>query len=505
MKREILISASAEESWVALREDGRLAELMFDRANQDRLAGDIYLGKVEAVLPGLQAVFVDIGREKAAFLHASDLARGDEEGGGAGQRGDRSAPAVQDALSKGDEILVKVTKEAISTKGPRVTTQISLPGRFLVYIPDSNQVGVSRKIEHRGERDRLRATARKVVDGGRGGVIVRTAGEELTEENMKREYKRLRRRWKAVARRARKAEAPALVHSEAKLVSGVIRDLFTSRFDAVTSDDRDVHSQISRYVRAFAPDLVGRLHYFGGPGHLFDHAGIDDEIQRSLQPRVDLPSGGHIVIEQTEALVAIDVNSGRSARRGKDPERVILNANLDAAREIATQLRLRDIGGIVVIDFIDMEAPEDRDRVLDELRSHLGRDRARTRTSEVSELGLIEMTRQRVRPSIMQSLTEPCTVCEGSGRLRTAETLVREVERSVLRAGLAGDERRLLVRVHPRVALHVLENEPRLLDRLAKAARLEVDLLDDPLMLPDRFRLLSGRAGTDVTSKYRSR
>ncbi|MCY3809417.1 MAG: Rne/Rng family ribonuclease [Gemmatimonadetes bacterium] len=503
MRREILISASAEESWVALREDGRLAELMFDRAGQDRVAGDIFLGVVEAVLPGLQAAFVDIGREKAAFLHASDLARDDDEGGGDGVQRDRSAPPVQEVLSRGQEILVKVTKEAIAAKGPRVTAQISLPGRFLVYIPDSSQVGVSRKIEHQGERARLRAMAREVVDGGEGGVIVRTAGKELTKEKLEHEYRRLHRSWKAIEQRARKAEAPTLVHSEAKLISGVIRDLFTSRFESVTSDNRDVHSQISQYVRAFAPELIDRVHYFGGPGHLFDDSGIADEIQRSFQPRVDLPSGGYIVIEQTEALVAIDVNSGRSARRGRDPDRIILKTNLDAAREIATQLRLRDIGGIVVIDFIDMEDAEDRQRVLHELRSHLGRDRARTRTSQVSDLGLMEMTRQRVRPSIMHSLTEECAVCEGSGRLWTAETIVREIERSIRRAGVAGEELRLLVCVHPRTALHILEKESRVLDDLARAVGVELHLRDDPLMRPDQFRLLSGRAEADVTGRYR--
>ena len=508
MKREILISASDEESWVALKEDGRLAELMFDRPDQGRLAGDIFLGRVDAVLPGIQAAFVDIGEEKAAFLHASDLARDPEsEEGRRGRRGgrrERNAPPIQDVIGRGEKILVKVTKEAISTKGPRVTAQMSLPGRFLVYIPDSDQVGVSRRIDQRGERARLRAMAREVVKEGSGGVIVRTAGEELTQRKLEREYSHLYRQWKTIQAKARRADAPALVHAEAKLISGVIRDLFTNRFDAVTIDNRSIHAQIVDYVRTFDPELLDRIRYHDRREHLFDHAGIANQIRRSFRPRVELPSGGHVIIEPTEALVSIDVNTGRFTGRRKDPEHTILKTNLDAAREIATQLRLRDIGGIIVIDFIDMESQENRDRVLHELRTHLGRDRARTRTWEVSELGLIEMTRQRVRPSILQSLTESCATCNGSGHTWTAPTLVREIERSVRRAALASKERRFLIRVHPQVALRIMEFEPRFVRNLSRRTRMRLDLRDDPLLRPDEYRLLAGRAEDDVTDRYRT-
>ena len=512
MKREILISVSGEESWVALKEDGRLTELMFDRPDQGRLVGDIFLGRVEAVLPGIQAAFVDIGEAKAAFLHASDVGRVAQNGNGDGKGGeavrarrrDRQSPPIQDAITRGQEILVKVTKDAISTKGPRVTTEMSLPGRFLVYMPDSDHVGVSRKIDQRGERGRLRAMAKAVVEGGSGGVIVRTAGEELTEEKLKKEYRQLRRQWTSIGRKAAKSQAPALIHAEAKLISGVIRDLFTNRFDAVTIDNRNVHKQIIDYVRAFDPDLLDRIHYHDARKHLFDHAGIEKEIQRSFRRKVDLPSGGHVIIEPTEALVSVDVNTGRfTGKKKKDPEETILKTNLDAAREIATQLRLRDIGGIIVIDFIDMESRENRNRVLHELRSHLGRDRARTRTWEVSDLGLIEMTRQRVRPSLLQSLTDPCGQCGGSGHVWTAPTVLREVERCVWRAAADGGEQKLLVRVHPQVVLQIMESEPRFVRDLANRTRLQVDIRDDPLMRLDEFRLLSGRAGSDVTAKYK--
>ncbi len=510
LKREILISTSDEESRVAITEDGTLAELMFDRPDQGRLVGDIFLGRVESVLPGIQAAFVDIGEERAAFLHAADLARSSENGEtrdrGArrARKRDRNGRPIQEVLTRGQKILVKVTKEAISTKGPRVTTEMSLPGRFLVYMPETDHVGVSRKIEHRRERGRLRGMAKAVVEEGSGGVIVRTAGEELNQERLEKEYRHLRRQWKSIRRKADRSDAPALLHAEAKLISGVIRDLFTSRFDGVTVDDRDVYRQIVQYVRTFDPDLLDRVHHYEAHKPLFDHAGLEAEIQRAFHRKVDLPSGGHVIIEHTEALVSVDVNTGRFTGKRRDPEQTILKTNLDAAREIAAQLRLRDIGGIIVIDFIDMESQENRDRVLHELRSHLGRDRARTRTWEVSDLGLIEMTRQRVRPSLLQSLTEPCAACNGTGYVWAPATVVREIERCVRRAAAAGERQEILVRVHPEVALQIMESEPRFVRELSRRTRLRLDLRDDPLMRRDEFRLLAGRARSDVTDKYRA-
>ncbi len=505
MKREILVSASDRESWVALKEDGKLAELLFDRPGEGRIAGDIFLGRVESVLSGIQAAFVDIGCDKGGFLHASD-ATGEQDDRVRNGR-NRDGPRIEDVLSKGDVVLVKVTKEAISTKGPRVTTRISLPGRFLVYLPASSHVGVSRKIDHRGERSRLRDMARTVVDGRQGGVIVRTAGEELTQDKLAKEYEQLRRLWQSIQRRAARAQAPALVHEDAKLVSGVIRDLFTDKFEAVTIDNRQVYEQIAKYVKTFDPALLDRIHLYDGGTPLFDHAGVEEDIQRTFRRRVDLPSGGHVIIEPTEALVSVDVNTGRFTGKGrarkKDPEETILKTNLDAAREIAAQLRLRDVGGIVVIDFIDMESPENRKKVLHELRSRLGRDRARTRTWEVSDLGLVEMTRQRVRPPLLQSLTDPCAACGGTGRVWSAPALVREVERCIRRAAALGDDTDLLVRVHPQVALQVMEFEPRFVRKLARRTRLRLDLRDDPLLRHDEFRILAGRARNDVTDKYR--
>jgi len=458
LKREIVISATQQESWVAILEDDGLVELMFDRPDQGRLVGDLFLGKVEAVLPGIQAAFVDIGTDKAGFLHASDLEYEDdddeEEGNGSGRRKTRREVPIQDLIRQGQEVLVQVTKEPMGTKGPRLTTQISLPGRFLVFMPGSSHVGVSRKIEDRAERSRLRKLAKEIVPKGSGGVIVRTVGEELNRNTFEKEFKRLHQSWKEIQKKAGAAEAPSLVHSEAKLISGVIRDLFSDKFDSLTVDNREVHGDVTRYVRSVDPDLLGRLHLYSDPLPLFDRYGINEEIHLAFQKKVNLPSGGYIVIEPTEALVSIDVNTGRfTGKKKKDPEHTILKTNLDAAREIAKQLRLRDIGGIVVCDFIDMESQKNRDRVLHELRSHLGRDRARTKAFEVSDLGLVEMTRQRVRPSLFQTLTEICSHCGGAGRVYSPATVVRRVERSLNRIAAERKEKRIMVRLHPEVAL----------------------------------------------------
>ncbi len=516
MKREILISATPRESWVALMEEDRLVELMLDRPDQGRIVGDIFLGTVEAVLPGIQAAFVDIGTEKAGFLHASDLVDAEEEDDddrNEGQARDRAGdgrrdrpqkfPPIQEQVTRGQRILVQVTKEPIGTKGPRLSAQVSLPGRFLVYMPFSDHVGISRKIDQRDERARLRALAREIRPEGSGGLIIRTVSEETSKERLEKEFQRLHALWSKIKRRADSSKPPALVHREAKLISGVIRDLFSDKLDRLIVDDKQVYNEIAQYVKSVDPDLMGRIQLDKDPVPLFDRYGIEDGIAEAFQKKVILPSGGYIVVESTEALVSIDVNTGRFTGKGKkDPEETILRTNLDAAREIARQLRLRDIGGIIVVDFIDMESQENRDRVLQELRTQLGRDRARTRAYAVSELGLIEMTRQRVRPSLFHTLSRECEHCGGAGRVFTPPTVVRRLERSLKRAVASGNERSLLLLVHPEVALHVIEEEPDFLNRIRNRMQIRLELRDDPLLREDEFRILSGPAETDVTERY---
>lgn len=511
LKREILISGSARETRVAILEDDRLVELLVDRPELRRTVGNIYRGKVEAVLPGIQAAFVDIGLDKSAFLHASDLVEPDEDdedddddapANGHGGRGSRrSLPNIQDHVKRGETKLVQVTKEPISTKGSRVTTQISLPGRYLVYLPDGSKVGVSRKIESREERARLRQTVSKLLPKDSGGVIVRTVAEDATEDELKREMKSLLGVWKKIKRKANFVRAPALVQREASLTSGIIRDLFSESVDQLWVDSKELHVEISQYLEQFDPELLQRVKLYQDRTPLFDKFEIEQEIAALSRRRVDLPTGGYVIIEPTEALVSIDVNTGRYTGK-KDAEKTILRTNTEAAREIARQLRLRDIGGIIVIDFIDMDSKGNRDRVLHELRTHLGRDRARTRAFQVSELGLVEMTRQRVRPSLWQSMTTSCPSCNGTGRVFKPEVVVARLERTLKRVAHDSKERQLTVRLHPEVALFLLEQEPNFLKELRKATKMDLEIRDDPVIQVDEFRLVSQPAGRDVTEKY---
>ena len=554
MKREILINGSQRETRLAILEDDRLVELLVDRPDHRRTVGDIYLGRVDAVLPGIQAAFVDIGQEKSAFLHASDLLEPDEDddepsdddadeleaveeepadesgeaessGGGDDQkawrgrrkRGSgnggneprqrevssrRQLPDIAEILTKGQNLVVQVTKEPISTKGCRVTAQISLPGRFLVYMPFASKVGVSRKIESREERAKLREMVGRLLPPDSGGMIVRTVAEGVTEDNFQREVDSLLNLWKKINRKKTFVrKAPALLQRETSLTRGIIRDLFSWKVDALQVDSKELHHEIDQYLQQVDPELMQRVHLYTESAPLFDKYDIESEIRELFKARCELPTGGSIIIQPTEALTSIDVNTGRYTGK-KDPEKTILRTNLEASREIARQIRLRDIGGIIVCDFIDMETRANRDRVLQELRTHLGRDRARTKALAVSELGLVEMTRQRVRPSLWHSMTTDCPTCAATGRVFTPEVVARRLERSLKRAGHEHRERQLTVRLHPEVALYLLEEEPKFLQTLQKITGLDLELRDDPMIRLDDFRLMSKPAGRDVTQQY---
>jgi ribonuclease G len=518
MKRELLINATPRETRVAIIEDDQLVELLVDRPDARRMVGDIYLGRVEAVLPGIQAAFVDIGTEKSAFLHASDViypdekssndddadddADGDEaEDKPRKRRGGGKEVPIQDAVKRGQDILVQVSKEPISTKGPRVTAEVSLAGRFIVYMPFSSRVGVSRKIGERAERQRLRKMVEEILPADSGGVIIRTVSEDATQETFNRELQTLINQWKRINKKTNFVRAPSLIHRETNLTRGLIRDLFSEKVEQVTVDSKQVFNEIQEYLKGIAPELADRVKLYEEQVPLFDKANIEHEIRDLFKRRCDLPSGGYLIIEPTEALVSIDVNSGRYTGK-KDPEKTILRTNIEAAREVARQVRLRDMGGIIVSDFIDMETRSNRDKVLQELRTHLGRDRARTKAFAVSELGLIEMTRQRVRQSHLQNMTEACAVCHGTGRVFTAETVVRRVERSLRRVVVEGKRDHLIVKLHPDVAMYLLEQERDFMKKLEKIADFGLELRDDPLLRPDEFKLVQKSAGKDVTQQY---
>jgi ribonuclease G len=404
-------------------------------------------------------------------------------------------------LKKGQQILVQVSKEPISTKGPRVTAQVSLAGRFLVYMPTASRVGVSRKIGDRLERQRLRKQVEEILPEGAGGVIVRTVGEDVTPETFKRELDTLTGQWKRINRNTRFVRAPSLVHRETSLTRGLMRDVFSAKVDRVTIDNKQVYNEVVEYLKGIAPELLARVALYEEKMPLFDKIGIEVEIRDLFKRRCDLPSGGYLLIEPTEALVSVDVNSGRYTGK-KDPEKTILRTNVEAAREVARQLRLRDVGGIIVCDFIDMETKSNRDRVLQELRTHLSRDRARTKAFAVSDLGLIEMTRQRVRQSHLQSVTEPCPTCNGSGRIFTPETVLRRIERSIRKVATEGRRDNLIVRVYPDVAMYVLENENDFLGKLQKGIGFSIELRDDPLLRPDEFKVVVKSAGRELAHHY---
>jgi len=557
MRREIIINAAPRETRIAILEEKELAEILVERPEAVRRVGDIYKGRVNAVLPGMQAAFVDLGLEKSAFLHASDLqppsdvadlfedddeaeeavasvsgpeepagrggrrGRGDREGrggrggrggqggqGGQGGRGghggragrDEPVPRIEDALQKGKEILVQITKEPIGTKGPRVTTQVSLPGRFLVFMPGHEHVGVSRKIEDRAERQRLKEIARKICPK-QAGIIVRTVGAEQSEGEFESDVRHLEQLWQKIDKLAARSKAPALLHQEMEFTTGLIRDIFNEDVDQLVIDSKEEHKQIVKYLETYAPELKQRVKHYRGQAPIFDHFGIEAEIEKTMERKVWLRKGGYITIDQTEALVAIDVNTGRFIGK-KNQEETILKTNLEAAAEIARQLRLRDLGGIIVLDFIDMEEEANRRAVSDTLRQHLKRDRSRTKSFAVSDLGLIEMTRQRQRPSISNYFTEPCPDCEGAGRVLSLSSAALKIERMLHRVGQRSKEKQLILRVHPDVAVYLVEQEAGRLDRLERLYKLAVEIRDDPSLRRDEIRLFRGRTFEEITKQY---
>jgi ribonuclease G len=514
MRREIIINASSSETRIAILEDKELVEIMVERPEAVRRVGDIYKGRVNAVLPGMQAAFVDLGLEKSAFLHASDLHPSDadfddlfedeavddrRQAGGRGRR-EEPAPRIEDALKKGQEVLVQITKEPIGTKGPRVTTQVSLPGRYLVLMPGHDHVGVSRKIEDRSERSRLKSLIREIRPPD-AGVIVRTVGAEQGKKEFQSDVKYLLQLWEKIEKQAQRTRAPALLHQEMEFTTGLIRDIFTEEVGQLVIDSKEEYEQIMKYLATYAPELRSRAKLYRGEVPIFDHFGIEGEIEKAMERKVWLKKGGYITIDQTEALVAIDVNTGRFTGK-RSQEETILKTNLEAAEEIARQLRLRDLGGIIVLDFIDMEDEGNRKAVVDTLRNRLKRDRSRTKAFAVSELGLVEMTRQRQRPSLANYFTDSCPECEGSGRVLSLSSATLKIGRMLRRVGQRSKDRQLILRVHPDVAVHLVEQHADELERVEKTYRLRVEIRDDPSLRRDEIRLFHGKTFEELTKQY---
>jgi ribonuclease G len=509
LRREIIINVESQETRIGIKEDGELVEFMVERLGNRLSVGDIYKAKVTAVLPGMQASFLDVGYSRSAFLHVSDLSTDGTdfesiEDRFSGDEVARSAPVgkersvlIENVLAKGDEILVQVTKEPIMTKGPRVSTQISLPGRYLVLMPSADLVGVSRKIEDREERQRIKEIVAPLKPEGMG-LIVRTAGEGMDRRHFAADIKFLTKLWKRQTKRAEKARVPSLIHKDMEIITRLVRDIFTEDVTAVVVDSKKEYKEIVSYLRSFAPELRSRVHLYKEDTPIFDAYEIEKETEKILNRIVPLKKGGFISIDHTEALVAIDVNTGRY-RGARDQEETALRTNLQAAKEIARQLRLRDLGGIIVIDFIDMELEENRKKVLDELRAGLRSDRSRTKTLRVSEMGLVEMTRQRVRPSLGQLLSETCPVCGGSGRALSLDSIEMRLERALRRLKGRSSEKRLELYLNPEVAFHMLSESSRRIIRLEKRFKLEIDVKDDPNLKREEFVVRTCRKGEDLS------
>jgi ribonuclease G len=499
MASEIIVNAGREETRVALLENNVVTDIFIDRRKDRGVAGNIYKGKVMKVLPGMQAAFVDIGLEKSAFLYvgdvfdsASEYAPMMEDEGleleAETKRKKSHATQIEDLLQEGQDVVVQVSKEPISTKGARVTTYISIPGRYLVVMPGVNHIGVSRRIENGEERKRLREIVQALRKQNMG-YIIRTASEGRSEEELRSDIEFLGRLWENLQRKRERVAAPALLHNELDLVFRVIRDAFTNDVQRMVIDSTEEYQRAREYLESYIPSLARRVRHYDEDDPIFEHYGVEIEISRALGRKVWLKSGGYIIIDQTEALTTIDVNTGRYVGR-RSLEDTILKTNLEAVREIAYQLRLRNIGGIIILDFIDMEREDNRRKVHHALQEALSHDRAKTTISHISPLGLIEMTRKRVRESLGRALCDTCPYCDGRGFIKSSRTVCYEVFREIQKSFAGAEEKKALVTVNPSVADMLYDEERAGVEELEKEFGKKIVIKADPNMHQEQFEVI---------------
>ncbi|MCL5057885.1 MAG: Rne/Rng family ribonuclease [Actinobacteria bacterium] len=451
MLREIVINVSEEETRVAVLEDKTPVELYIERSVTQRLVGNIFKGRVENVLPGMQAAFVDIGLDKNAFLYVEDaLPARSPEGHG---QGSAMGANICDILKQGQELIVQIVKEPIGTKGPRVTTHITLPGRYLVIMPTMDYIGISRRIENEKERERLKELAARVKPGDMG-VIVRTVAEGVEEEELKQDVAILARLWKKISQRASHGPVPNLLHRDLELIQRIMRDIFTEDVDRLTIDSRYEYEKMLDLLDITGPRLKFKV-YHDERDNIFKDYGIEQELEKALKRKVWLKCGGYIVIDQAEALTAIDVNTGKYVGT-TNLEDTVLRTNLDAAVEIARQLRLRNLGGIIIVDFIDMHLEEHRQQVLQLLEDEIRKDKTKTNILGITQLGLVEMTRKKVRPSLSEVMQRPCPYCEGRGKVLSEETVGIHFKNHICRMARQTSAETILVEANPLVAARLI-------------------------------------------------
>ena len=480
---ELLINVCMREERAALLENGVLQELFVERAGFRGLIGNIYMGSVARVLPGLQAAFVNVGLERSAFLHASDIVRG--QGGESGDPA--SGMDIGTLVEPGEEVLVQVLKEPLGSKGARLTTYITLPSRLLVFAPSGSGVSVSARIGDDAERERLRSLVESVTDPDeRGGFIVRTAANGASLEALRADRLFLRQLWESIEGSAADARAEEIVYQDLPLATRMLRDRRDASLSRVRVDSVSTYTRMKEFAGRFMPAMSGIIEHYEGSRPIFDHHGIEDEVQRALDRRVPLQSGGYLIIDQTEALTTIDVNTGRYVGR-RDLEDTSLRTNLEAAAAVARQLRLRNLGGIIIVDFIDMEQEEHRRQVVEALSEHLSADRGDTQVMNVSPLGLVEMSRKRTRDSLERILCRPCPTCEGRGFVRTPETVCNEIFREILGQRAREEFREVLVLAGPDVINRLLDEDAAAVTELERLTGASIRLQSEQLHAPEQF------------------
>ena len=521
MVKEIIINSTSTQTRVAITEDGNLVDFFVDYPENRRMVGDIYLGRIARVLPGIRAAFIDVGMKHDAFLHFSDIGErtqqlqdmlGDEDSDldeDEDSNGTSSAHAKPEAkksepqiptLKKGQEILVQIIKEPVNNKGVRVTSSVSLPGRFCVLLPYDNKVGISKKIFDFKERKRLRHIARQIVPENYG-LIIRTVAQKQDEEILKDDLKNLMRTWEKIEKEAKSQNPPALVYQDLNTTVSVIRDLFNADISKIFVDSKKLHREIKSYLDLVQPAIAEKVELYKSTYGIFNTFKIEEQIKTLMGRKVPLPSGGYVIIEHTEAMVVIDVNSGKYAK-SKDQESNSLKTDLEASREIARQLRLRDIGGIIVVDFIDLEDDKNRKKVYDELKKEFRKERAKVSILPMSDFGLIQITRQRIRQNIVQAIKEVCPVCHGTGLLTKSSHLVYDLESWLKKFRRKSRERSIILKAHPSTAAKIREGKVKSLFKLQLKYFVKIELREDASISPDTFEFFSAKSGHDLTREF---
>ncbi len=473
MSDELLINVTPQETRVAKVENGMLQEVTIERASRRGLVGNIYKGKVCRVLPGMQAAFLEIGLQRTAFLHLSDIVTSDDK------KNEEQEPTISDLLRDGQEILVQVVKDPMGTKGARLTTHITIPARYLVYMPNSNHIGISQKLEDDDERDRLKDIIKNLLpEFNGGGYIVRTVAEGISEQAVHADMVFLEKLWSSIQENNKSISASMMVYEDLPLAMRVMRDIADTNIDAIRIDSRETFDKVIKFAHKFIPELAPGIEYYPGERPIFDLYGVEDEIQRALQSKIKLKSGGYLIVDQTEAMTTVDINTGGYVGN-RNLEETIFKTNLEATQAIVRQLRLRNLGGIIIIDFIDMKEVEHRRQVLRAFEKALERDHAKTCITEVSNLGLIEMTRKRTRESLEHILCEACPVCNGKGTVKTVETVAFEIFREVIREARQFDTEKLLVLTSKDVGDYLMDEESSSIAELEEFMKRTIQLQID--------------------------